>query len=105
MQLLAQGLLLTVPDPLHVVICKKTKDTKDEEIWRCRKVHTVVKGNLTYCMKDVKLTVRHESWLVDSKLPLKSIVELMYLCSKSYSVDEKFMNLNYPKTLLWSSVL
>ena len=53
------------------MVCKKTKDTKDEEIWRCRKVHTVVKGNLTYSMKDVKLTVRHESWLVDSKLPLE----------------------------------
>ena len=70
------------------MVCKKTKDTKDEEIWRCRKVHTVVKGNLTYSMKDIKLTVRHESWLVDSKLPLESIVELMYLWSQSFSVDE-----------------
>ena len=70
------------------MVCKKTKDTKDEEIWQCRKVHTVVKGNLTYSMKDVKLTVRHESWLVDSKLPLESIVELIYLWSQSFSVDE-----------------
>ena len=30
------------------MVCKKTKDTKDEEIWRCRKVHTVVKGNMEF---------------------------------------------------------
>ena len=79
------------------MVCKKTKDTKDEEIWRCRKVHTVVKGNLTYSMKDVKLTVRHESWLVDSKLPLESIVELMYLWSQSFSVDEIIHELKLSK--------
>ena len=72
----------------HHMVCKKTKDTKDQEIWRCRKTHTVVKGDMKYSMKDVKLTVRHESWLVDSKLPLESIVELMYLWSQAFSVDE-----------------
>ena len=79
------------------MVCKKTKDTKDEEIWQCRKVHTVVKDNLTYSMKDVKLTVRHESWLVDSKLPLESVVELMYLWSQSFSVDEIIHELKLSK--------
>ena len=48
-------------------------------------------------MKDVKLTVRHESWLVDSKLPLESIVELMYLWSQSFSVDEIIHELKLSK--------
>ena len=98
-----------MPDPLHVgnhMVCKTTKDTKDEEIWQCRKVHTVVKGNLTYSMKDIKLTVRHESWLVDSKLPLESIVELMYfLWSQSFSVDEIIHELKLSKKLLWSGLI
>ena len=72
----------------HTMICKKTKDTKDEEVWRCRRAHTVVKNNMNYSMKDVKLTIRHESWLVDSKLHLQQILELVYLWSQSFSVDE-----------------
>ena len=39
-------------------------------------------------MKDVKLTIRHESWLVDSQLHLQQILELVYLWSQSFSVDE-----------------
>ena len=42
------------------MVSKKRKDTKDEEICRCRKSHTVVKGNCKYIMTDVKLTIRHE---------------------------------------------
>ena len=48
-------------------------------------------------MKDIKLTVRHESWLVDSKLPLEFIVELMYLWSQSFSVDEIIHELKLSK--------
>ena len=56
-----------------------------------------MKGNSTYCMKYVRLTVRHESWLVDSKLPLESIEELMYLWSQSFSVDEIIHELQFSK--------
>ena len=79
------------------MVSKKTNDTKDQEIWRCRKAHTVVKGNCKYTMKDVKLTICHESWLVDSKLPLQYIVELMYLWSQSFSVDEIMHELKLSK--------
>ena len=48
-------------------------------------------------MKDIKLTVRHESWLVDSKLPLESIVELIKLWSQSFSVDEIIHELKLSK--------
>ena len=53
-------------------------------------------------MKDVKLTIRHESWLVDSKLPLQYIVELMYLWSQSFSVDVIMHELNLSKKELWN---
>ena len=79
------------------MLSKKTNDTKDQEIWRCRKAHTVVKGRCKYTMKDVKLTIRHESWLVDSKLPLQYIVELMYLWSQSFSVYEIMHELSLSK--------
>lgn len=72
----------------NLMICKKINDSKDGETWRCRKSHSVVKNELKYNVKDVKLTIRHESWLVDSKLSLESIIELMYLWSQSFSVDE-----------------
>ena len=48
-------------------------------------------------MKDVKLTICHESWLLDSKLPLQYIVELMYLWSQSFSVDEIMHELKLSK--------
>ena len=81
------------------MVCKKTKDTKDGQIWRCRRSHTVVKNNLKYNIKDVKLTIRHESWLVDSKLKLELIVELMYLWSQSFTVDEIIHELKLSKKL------
>ena len=88
------------------MVSKKTNDTKDQEIWRCRKAHTVVKGNCKYTMKDVKLTIRHKSWLVDSKLPLQYIVELMYLWSQSFSVDEIIHELKLSKKKqLWNGTI
>ena len=81
----------------HPMVCKKTNDTKDGQIWRCRRSHTVVKNNLKYNIKDVKLTIRHESWLVDSKLKMELIVELMYLWSQSFTVDEIIHELKLSK--------
>ena len=79
------------------MLWKKTTDSKDGYIWRCRKVHTIVKGNQKYTIKDVKLTVRHETWLVDCKLPLESVVELIYLWSQAFSVDEIIHELKLSK--------
>ena len=79
------------------MVCKKTNDTKDGQIWRCRRSHTVVKNNLKYNIKDVKLTIRHESWLVDSKLKMELILELMYLWSQSFTVDEIIHELKLSK--------
>ena len=82
----------------HYMVLKKINDSKDGETWRCRKQHSVVKGNLKYNVKDVKLTIRHESWLVDSKVKPELITELIYLWSQTFTVDE--MSLVYQKRLL-----
>ena len=67
---------------------KKTNDSKDKYLWRCRKVHKVFAENSTYTVKDVKLSIRHQSWLVDAKLPLEIILELIYLWSQGFSQGE-----------------
>ena len=61
------------------MMLKKTNDSKDEVMWRCRKKHKVSSGQLTSVTKDVKLSIRHQSWLVDTKVPLPIVCELMYL--------------------------
>ena len=70
------------------MMLKKTNDSKDEVIWRCRKKHKVSSGQLTSVTKDVKLSIRHQSWLVDTKVPLPIVYELMYLWSQGFSIDE-----------------
>ena len=70
------------------MMLKKTNDNKDEVMWRCRKKHKVSTGQFTSVTKDVKLSIRHQSWLVDSKIPLPIVCELMYLWSQGFSIDE-----------------
>ena len=48
---------------VKVMELKLTNDNRDKYMWRCRKVHTVVKEDKTYKCKDVKLSIRHNSWL------------------------------------------
>ena len=76
-------------------------------MWRCRKVHTVVKQNKTYKCKDVKLSIRHNSWLIDSKLKLEIILEFMYLWSQAFSIKEIMHELRLTnKTVIeWSTFL
>ena len=66
---------------------KKTND-KDKYMWRCRKVHKVQKNNKNYVTKDVKLTIRHNSWLVDANLSLETILKMAYLWSQAFSLNE-----------------
>ena len=67
---------------------KYTNDTRDGIIWRCRKKHQSWREGKKYTTKDVKLTVRHRSWLVDTKIPLASVIEMMYLWSQAFSIEE-----------------
>ena len=71
---------------------KSTKDTKDRLVWQCRKIHKTDHSGEKKVTKDVKITVRHMSWLVDAKIPLTSVIELM---SQGFTINElKFMSLN-----------
>ena len=66
---------------------KKTNDNKDKYMWRCCKIHKVQKKQ-HYVTKDVKLTIRHNSWLVDAKLSLETILEMADLWSQAFSLNE-----------------
>jgi len=72
----------------HDMILKKTNDSKDIMQWRCRKVHKVHMNNMTYKIKDVKLSIRHNSWLVDTKISLETVLELIYLWSQGFTHSE-----------------
>lgn len=67
---------------------KDVKDRKDRLSWRCRKSHKVLKNKTLYTVKDVKVSIRENSWIKDAKLPLEEIVELMYLWSQGFSNNE-----------------
>ena len=83
---------------------KETNDNKDKFMWRCRKVHKVQTETKKYVTKDVKLTVRHNSWLVDAKLPLETIIEMAYLWSHCFSTNEMVHELKISKKTVieWS---
>jgi len=79
------------------MLLKKTNDSKDQLQWRCRKVHKVIKNNMTFTVKDVKVSIRHNSWLVDCKLKLELVVELIYLWSQGFTHTEVMHELKLSK--------
>ena len=83
---------------------KKTHDTKDGIIWRCRTIHTVVKEGMKCSTKDVKVSICHLSWLVDAKVSLSSIIELMYLWAHAFSIEEMIheLKLSRKTVIKWS---
>ena len=76
---------------------KITNDSKDKLQWCCHKVHTVHKDQCTFKMKDVKLSIRYNSWLLDSKLPLETILEFIYLWSQGFTHSEVMHELKLSK--------
>ena len=88
----------------HQMLLKKTNDSKDTYVWRCRKVHKIHHAGHTYTVKDVKLSIRHQSWLVDSKIPLEIVLELIYLWSQGFSHSEIIHELKLSKKTVteWS---
>ena len=61
------------------MLLKNTGDSKDHLVWHCRKLHKVQKDDCIYTVKHVKLSVRHNSWLVGCKISLEFVLELIYL--------------------------
>ena len=43
---------------------------------------------MKYKVKDIKLSLHHKSWIVDSKMSLESIVEITYLWSQGFNNNE-----------------
>ena len=71
--------------PCHnEMVIKYTNDRKDGIVWRCRKTHKVLKNEKKFCVKDVKLSIRYNTWLSDAKLPLQIVIELLYLWSNGF---------------------
>ena len=70
------------------MVLKKTHDSKDGLVWHCRKLYKVQKDNRIYTVKDIKLSIRHHSWLVDTKVPLELVLELIYLWDHNFSHGE-----------------
>ena len=74
-------------------------------MWRCRKVHKYSTGESTRVCKDVKLSIRHQSWLVDTKITLETVVELTYLWSQGFTLNEILHELKLSKrtAIEWSA--
>ena len=86
----------------HQMLLKKTNDSKDTYVWQCHKVHKIHHAGHTYTVKDVKLSIRHQSWLVNSKIPLEIVLELIYLWSQGFSHSEIIHELKLSKKTEWS---
>ena len=76
---------------------KVTNDSKDKFHWCCHSTHTVHKHDASYKVKDIKLTIRHQSWLVDSKLALETVLEFVYLWSQGFTHSEVMHELKLSK--------
>ena len=70
------------------MLLKPCSDRKDKLTWRCRKVHTVLVDGKKCVVKDVKVSIRSDTWIYDSNLSLECIVEMMYLWSQGFSNNE-----------------
>ena len=79
------------------MVLKVTNDSKDKFQWRCKRVHKVTKGDMVIKVKDVKLSICHNSWLVDTKLPLETVVEFVYLWSQGFTHSEVMHELKLSK--------
>ena len=67
---------------------KATGDSSDKLVWRCRRIHKCIRQDNTYVTKDVKVSIRHMSWLVDCKISLSSVIELLYCWAHQYPTKE-----------------
>ena len=79
------------------MILKVTNNSKDKFQWCCCTAHNAHRNGLNYKVKDVKLIIHHNSWLVDSKLPLETILEFVYLWSQGFTHAEVMHELKLSK--------
>ena len=48
------------------MLLKEVKDRKDNMTWRCHKVHHVKNEGKNYTVKNVKVSIRENSWILDA---------------------------------------
>ena len=86
---------------------KKVNDHKDGLTWRCHKVHCIQTEKGQYKVKDVKLSICHDTSLNDFNLSLEVITALVYLWSQclSNSVIEHELKLSHQMVIEWSAYL
>ena len=62
------------------MLLKEVKVHKDNLTWRCRKVHHVKSEEKKYTVKDVKVSIRQNSWIFDVHLSLELIQLNSFTC-------------------------
>ena len=67
------------------MVLKDVNDRKDGLVWRCRKTHKVDINGHTYMKKDVKVTIRENTWLEKCKLTLEELIMLLYCWANDYT--------------------
>ena len=89
------------------MVLKNVKDCKDGITWRCRKTHKISMVNGNYKIKDVKVSICHNTWLQDSNLSLELITELFYLWSQHFSNStiQHELNISHQTIIEWSTHL
>ena len=82
-------------------------DRKDGLTWRCRKTHKISTESGIYKIKDVKASIRNNTWLQDSNLSLELITEMVYLWLQHFSNStiEHELNISHQTAIEWSAYL
>ena len=89
------------------MVLKNVKMRKDGITWRCRKTHNISTVNGNYKIKDVKVSIRHNTWLQDSNLSLELITELVYLWLQHFSNStiQHELNISHQTIIEWLAYL
>ena len=89
------------------MILRQTSDRADGWVWRCRRTHEVLDGDHKYTVKDVKVSIREDSWLLDARLKLEDVIEFIYLWCQGFSTQdiEHEIRLSRKTIIEWSAYL
>ena len=91
----------------HLMILKNVTDRKDGLTWRCRKLHKITKNDRKYTVKDVKVSIRYNTWLESAKLTLEEIIQFIYLWTNGYSSAniQHELSLSNKCVIEWSALM
>ena len=89
------------------MVLKDVNDRKDGLVWRCRKVHKVELHGHTYVKKDVKVTIRENTWLEKCKLTLEELILILYCWANDYTNSQIYHEVRCSEKTVgaWTSFL